>query len=59
MSELTDSSLPLYEGIRLDDVHLVQSMADADVALATLMATDALGFDTESKPMLAAESQRT
>ncbi|MCX7171634.1 MAG: 3'-5' exonuclease domain-containing protein 2 [Proteobacteria bacterium] len=53
MSELTDSSLPLYEGIQLDDVHLVQSKADADIALENLMATDALGFDTESKPTFA------
>ena len=53
MSELTDSSLPLYEGIQLHDVRLVQSTADADIALATLMSADALGFDTESKPTFA------
>jgi RNA polymerase sigma factor for flagellar operon FliA len=45
-----DSSLPLYEGIKLADVHLVQSEADASTALAALMGADVLGFDTESKP---------
>ena len=53
MTTPVDSSLPLYSGIQLADVHLVQSMADADAALAVLMAADALGFDTESKPTFA------
>jgi ribonuclease D len=51
--ELDPSTLPLYEGIRLDDVHLVQSRADETAALRALMAGDAIGFDTESKPTFA------
>lgn len=47
------STLPLYEGIRLEDVCLVRSQADANVALSVLMAGDAIGFDTESKPTFA------
>lgn len=42
--------LPLYPGIRLEDVQLIQSQQEADAALSVLMAADALGFDTESKP---------
>jgi len=44
--------LPLYAGIDLADVILVDAAA-ADAALAALMATDAIGFDTESKPTFA------
>jgi ribonuclease D len=44
------SELPPYEGIRLADVRLVKSVADAQAAQAALMAADAIGFDTESKP---------
>ena len=42
--------LPPYEGIRLADVRLVKSAADAEAAKAALLAADAIGFDTESKP---------
>ena len=42
--------LPPYEGIRLADVRLVKSAADAEAARAALLAADAIGFDTESKP---------
>lgn len=42
--------LPPYDGIRLADVRLVKSAADAEAALAALLAADAIGFDTESKP---------
>ncbi|WP_035374852.1 3'-5' exonuclease [Pseudoduganella violaceinigra] len=42
--------LPPYEGIRLADVRLVKSAADAQAAHAALLAADAIGFDTESKP---------
>jgi RNA polymerase sigma factor for flagellar operon FliA len=48
-----DENLPLYEGIRLEDVCLVQTAAEAGAALAALMAADAVGFDTESKPTFA------
>ena len=44
------AELPPYPGLSLQSVKLVQSRAVAEEALATLMAADALGFDTESKP---------
>ncbi|MFT5642757.1 MAG: ribonuclease D [Janthinobacterium sp.] len=44
------SVLPPYVGIKLADVRLVQSCAEAAQALSALMAADAIGFDTESKP---------
>ncbi len=46
-----DIILPPYSGISLDHVHLVQSPFDAERALAALQVADALGFDTESKPI--------
>lgn len=42
--------LPFYDGIALSDVRVIQSSADAMQALAVMMATDVIGFDTESKP---------
>jgi RNA polymerase sigma factor for flagellar operon FliA len=48
-----DSPLPPYAGIRLADVRLVRSAADARAAVAALLASDAIGFDTESKPTFA------
>ena len=49
--ELADAALlPPYDGIALADVRLVRSPADEDIALAALLAADAIGFDTESKP---------
>ena len=45
-----EPELPPYEGITLSHVRLVQSDADAVAALQALMASDAIGFDTESKP---------
>ncbi len=50
MPTFQDSSLPPYPGIDLANVHLVQSATEAGNALAALMDTDAIGFDTESKP---------
>lgn len=44
------AELPLYPGIRLEDVTLIQSRQAAAVAMAVLMKADVLGFDTESKP---------
>lgn len=46
----TPSDLPPYPGIALRDVRLVRSLADLQAAHAVLMAADAIGFDTESKP---------
>jgi len=50
MSEAEPDELPPYEGIKLADVRLVRTRADADAAMAALGSCDALGFDTESKP---------
>ncbi len=48
-----DAELPLYPGIQLDDVVLVRTKEQAAAALTALLATDAVGFDTESKPTFA------
>jgi len=45
--------LPAYVGIDLAHVRLVRSEQDAREALADLLAGDAIGFDTESKPTFA------
>lgn len=45
--------LPAYVGIDLANVRLVRSEQDARAALADLLAGDAIGFDTESKPTFA------
>ncbi|MDB5754366.1 MAG: 3-5 exonuclease, partial [Massilia sp.] len=42
--------LPPYDGIKLQDVRMVRSDKDAAEALSALLAMDAIGFDTESKP---------
>lgn len=42
--------LPPYDGIKMADVRMVRTDADAAEALAALSAMDVLGFDTESKP---------
>ena len=49
---LTDQEelLPPYDGIKLSGVRMVKSDKDAAEALTALIATDVLGFDTESKP---------
>lgn len=58
MSEAEDD-LPPYQGIALADVRLVRSRQDADGALAALLASDAIGFDTESKPTFQKGEQST
>jgi ribonuclease D len=50
MSEAEADALPPYDGIKLADVRLVRTRQDAAAALAALGASDAVGFDTESKP---------
>ena len=47
---VAEDTLPPYQGIALVDVRLVRSKEDAEAALAALLAADAIGFDTESKP---------
>ena len=42
--------LPPYDGIKLANVRLVKSDRDAAEAFAALIASDVVGFDTESKP---------
>jgi RNA polymerase sigma factor for flagellar operon FliA len=42
--------LPEYAGIPLEQITLVRSEAEIAEALAALLASDAIGFDTESKP---------
>jgi RNA polymerase sigma factor for flagellar operon FliA len=48
-----DELLPPYDGIKMHDVRMVRSDSDAAEALAALLASDAIGFDTESKPTFA------
>ena len=45
-----EALLPPYDGIKLTDVCMVRTSADAVVALAALAVSDVIGFDTESKP---------
>lgn len=47
---LNAADLPAYAGIALDDIVLVTTPAVAADALAALMACEAIGFDSESKP---------
>lgn len=49
-AELAAAELPDYPGIPLTQVTLVTSPELAAAAQAALLATDAVGFDTESKP---------
>ncbi len=49
-AELGQTELPVYAGIQLDRISLVISESLAEEALAALIAADAIGFDTESKP---------
>ncbi len=48
--QLAESDLPVYPGITLDRVVLVDSAALAATAMASLLAAPAIGFDSESKP---------
>lgn len=47
---LEAAELPPYPGIALADITLVASAERAAEAAAALLASDAVGFDTESKP---------
>lgn len=49
-AELAEAELPDYPGITLAQVTLVNTPQLAAAAQAALLATDAVGFDTESKP---------
>ncbi|MGK5030425.1 3'-5' exonuclease [Janthinobacterium sp. DSP2-3-3] len=50
MDTAAASPLPPYQGIALDHVKLVRTSDEARAAMAALLAADAIGFDTESKP---------
>lgn len=45
--------LPPYDGIKMTEVRMVKTERDAAEALAALLASDTVGFDTESKPTFA------
>lgn len=45
-----EPELPPYPGIALADIRLVHTAEQAQAAQAALLARDAIGFDTESKP---------
>jgi RNA polymerase sigma factor for flagellar operon FliA len=49
----TVDDLPLYQGIDIGDVTLVDSLATATDACRALLAETVLGFDTEAKPTFA------
>lgn len=43
-------ALPIYDGLALIDIHLIENEQDAADALAVLHHETKLGFDTETKP---------
>jgi RNA polymerase sigma factor for flagellar operon FliA len=45
-----EAELPPYVGIRIADVQMVSTAEQASAARIALLAADAIGFDTESKP---------
>jgi ribonuclease D len=49
-TSLRTADLPVYAGVAMADVVLVCSESLAREAFEVLMATDVIGFDTESKP---------
>lgn len=49
-ASLAEADLPPYPGIGLADITLVNSERLAQAAFDVLMASDTVGFDTESKP---------
>jgi len=48
--QLAESELPVYPGVSLDRVTLVDTADRAAQALTALLAAPVIGFDTESKP---------
>ncbi|MCG2577806.1 3'-5' exonuclease domain-containing protein 2 [Dechloromonas sp. XY25] len=48
--QIADSELPVFQGVSLADIILVDSVDKVAAAQATLLASPVLGFDTESKP---------
>ena len=56
-ASLREADLPAYVGIGLDRIVLVDTEALAEEACAALLATDVIGFDTESKPITSAANK--
>ncbi len=52
------ASLPLFEGLPLSHIHLVQSTTQIEFALRALTAARFIGFDTESKPVFTKDALR-
>ncbi|QJD92363.1 MULTISPECIES: 3'-5' exonuclease [Duganella] len=50
MAAAAEEELPPYLGIHIADVHMVVTPEQAVAARDALLASDAIGFDTESKP---------
>lgn len=48
--QIAESELPVFHGVSLTDITLVDSLEKVAAALAALLASSVLGFDTESKP---------
>lgn len=48
--QIAESELPVFRGISLADITLVDSVEKVASALASLLASPVIGFDTESKP---------
>lgn len=48
--QIAESELPVFRGISLGDITLVDSVEKVATALASLLSSQVVGFDTESKP---------
>lgn len=51
--------LPPFPGLPLERIHLIRDEADAQRAREQILAADAVGFDTESKPTFFAGQEHT
>jgi RNA polymerase sigma factor for flagellar operon FliA len=49
-SMLAESELPVYSGVSMARITLVDNAGLAERAMAELLAVPVIGFDTESKP---------
>lgn len=48
--QIAESEFPVFRGVSLGDITLVDGLEKAASALAALLASPVVGFDTESKP---------
>ena len=44
------AAMEAFQGLALDDIHVVKDAATSELALTDLMSAGEIGFDTESKP---------